>query len=317
MTATPRGKRFGPALPKLIAPVRKSNGHAFSARKPQGRGRARRPTGVTFAYNAARELSSITPSGGSAQALSYGGAGQDDLVGVGSSTTLQNSLLGLTREVSSAGTSYYARTSDGMLIDQRTASGKFNPVYDAQGDVIALVSTAGKVEWTFHYGPYGENVKSEGMQTIPYPFGYKGGYRMPGGNKGEGNVTNALLHFGQRYYDPTTGRWTQRDPLNQVSNPIQADRYLFAATDPVNQSDASGLSIGSDCAKGAVGGAIAASEGGLGAAAGGAIGGCGVSVGIDVASEIFGESEEEEEEYKEEGEILDVASNLAEFATSE
>jgi YD repeat-containing protein len=184
-------------------------------------------SGSTFAYNAARELSSITPSGGSAQALSYGGAGQDDLVGVGSST-LQNSVLGLTREVSSAGTSYYARTPDGMLIDQRTPSGKFNPLYDAQGDVIALVSSAGKVERTFHYGPYGENVKSEGTQTIPYPFGYKSGYRMPGGNKGEGNVTNGLLHFGQRYYDPTTGRWTQGG-------------FDFASADPVNLSDPSGL----------------------------------------------------------------------------
>ena len=72
------------------------------------------------------------------------------------------------------------------------------------------MSSTGKVERTFHYGPYGENVKSEGTQTIPYPFGFKSGYRMPGGNKGLGNVTNGLLHFGQRYYDPTTGRWTQR-----------------------------------------------------------------------------------------------------------
>jgi hypothetical protein len=68
------------------------------------------------------------------------------------------------------------------------------------------VSTTGKVERTFRYGPYGENVKSEGTQTIPYPFGYKSGYRMPGGNKGEGNVANGLYHYGQRYYDPTTGR---------------------------------------------------------------------------------------------------------------
>ncbi len=58
------------------------------------------------------------------------------------------------------------------------------------------MNSSKKVERTFRYGPYGENTKSEGTQTIPDPFGYKGGYRMPGGNKGEGNVSNGLYHFG-------------------------------------------------------------------------------------------------------------------------
>jgi RHS repeat-associated protein len=200
-------------------------------------------SGTTFAYNAASETSSLTPSGSSALALSYGGTGQNDLTALGSSTTLQNSLLGITREVSSAGTSYYARTPNGLLIDQRTPSGHYNPLYDSQGDIIALVNSSGKVERTFRYGPYGENVKSEGTQTIPYPFGYKGGYRMPGGNKGEGNVANGLYHYGQRYYDPTTGRWTQQDPEDRLGSTTQGDRFLFAGADPINLSDPSGMSV--------------------------------------------------------------------------
>jgi RHS repeat-associated protein len=89
-------------------------------------------------------------------------------------------------------------------------------------------------------GPYGENVKSEGTQTIPYHFGYKGGYRTPGGNKGEGNVTNGLYHFGARYYDPTTGRWTQQDPLGHLGSTTQGNRFLFAGTDPINHGDPNG-----------------------------------------------------------------------------
>jgi RHS repeat-associated protein len=112
----------------------------------------------------------------------------------------------------------------------------------AKADIIALVNSSGKVERTFRYGRYGENVKSEGTQTIPYPFGYKGGYRMPGGNKGEGNVANGLYHYGQRYYDPTTGRWTQQDPLGHLGSTTQGDRFLFAGVDPINQSDPFGLS---------------------------------------------------------------------------
>ena len=198
-------------------------------------------SGTTFAYNAASETSSLTPSGSGTLAFSYGGTGQDDLTALGSTTTLQQGQLGLTREVSSAGTSYYARTPNGLLIDQRTPSGHYNPLYDGQGDIIGLVSSTGKVERTFRYGPYGENTHSEGTQTIPYPFGYKGGYRTPGGNKGEGNVANGLYHYGQRYYDPTTGRWTQQDPLSHLGSTAQGDRFLFAGSDPINEADPSGL----------------------------------------------------------------------------
>jgi RHS repeat-associated protein len=255
--------------------------------------------GTTFAFNAASELSKLTPSGGSEQSLSYLGTGQDALTGVGS-TTLQNGGLGLTKETTSSGTSYYARTPEGLLIDERTPSGSYNPLYDAQGDVIALVNAStGKVERNFRYGPYGENVKSEGTQTIPYPFGYKGGYRMPGGNAGKGNVSNGLLHFGQRYYDPTTGRWTQQDPLSQYASPTAANRFLFTGADPINMSDPTGLdeeeleegleNAGEGCAYGAAYGAYAGAagpEGAVAGAAGGCVGGAAISVVKEGVEEI-------------------------------
>jgi RHS repeat-associated protein len=257
-------------------------------------------SGTTFAYNAAGETSSLTPSGSGAQALSYGGTGQDDLVAIGSATTLQNSLLGLTREVTSGNANCYERTPNGLLIDIRTPSARYNPLYDGQGDIVGLVNTSKKVERTFRYGPYGENTKSEGTQTIPDPFGFKGGYRMPGGNKGEGNVTNALYHFGQRYYDPTTGRWTQQDPEDHLGSTTQGNRFLFAGADPVNESDVSGLSAADyaeDCATGAAAGAAGGVEG--------AVVGCGVSAGIRGAAELLSESGAEEEEDLEQGELID------------
>ena len=197
--------------------------------------------------------------------------------------------------MSSAGTSYYARTPNGLLIDQRTPSGHYNPLYDGQGDIIALVSSTGKVERTFRYGPYGENTKSEGTQTIPYPFGYKGGYRMPGGNKGEGNVANGLYHFGQRYYDPTTGRWTQQDPEDRLGSATQGDRFLFAGGDPINLSDPSGLYSAEDYAKACGGGAVVGTligEGPIVGCAGGA-GGLFVVEGVEAGVEDVEYLEEE------------------------
>ena len=194
-------------------------------------------SGSAFAYNAASQLTAITPSGEAEKALAYGGAGQDDLTKLGT-TTLQSSVLGLTKEEASGATSYFARTPEGLLIDQRTPSGSFNPLYDAHGDIIALVSATGKVERTLRYGPYGENTQTEG--TAPAPFAYKAGYRMPGGNTGHGNQPNNLYRYGARYYDPTTGRWTQQDPLGHLGSATQGDRFLFAGSDPINLSDPSG-----------------------------------------------------------------------------
>ena len=91
---------------------------------------------------------------------------------IGASTTLQSSQLGLTREVSSAGTSYYARTPSGLLIDQRTPSGHYNPLYDAQGDIIALVNSSAKVERTFHW-PLPPPVKVPLLLNVMSTLGYE------------------------------------------------------------------------------------------------------------------------------------------------
>lgn len=49
-----------------------------------------------------------------------------------------------------------------------------------------------------------------------------------------------LYKMGLRYYDPTIGRWTQKDPLNLYQDPKQANRYAYAGSDPVNNADPSG-----------------------------------------------------------------------------
>ncbi len=198
------------------------------------------PLTTSFSYNNANQVSSLTPPGGSALSVSYLGTGQGKLVGLGSGTTLQNSDLGVTKQTDSTGTSYYARTPDGLLIDERTPSGNYNPLYDSQGDVIGLTDSSGNLARSFRYGPYGEDAQSSGSSSVPAPFLFQGGYHTPGGNTGNGNVSNNLYHFGQRYYDPMTGRWTQPDPLSQIYDPLQADAYAFAGDDPINLTDLSG-----------------------------------------------------------------------------
>jgi RHS repeat-associated protein len=74
--------------------------------------------------------------------------------------------------------------------------------------------------------PYGNSIG-----TPPSPYGYTSGYRTAAG----------IYHYGARYYDSATQRWTQQDPLSQIVSPTGADRYGYAGGDPVNGSDPSGL----------------------------------------------------------------------------
>uniref|UniRef100_UPI0037DC730F RHS repeat-associated core domain-containing protein n=1 Tax=Streptomyces sp. WAC05458 TaxID=2487412 RepID=UPI0037DC730F len=63
-------------------------------------------------------------------------------------------------------------------------------------------------------------------EAVPQPYRYAGAYADPTG----------LYKMGHRYYDPTFGRFTQPDPSGQETNP-----YLYAAGDPINNMDPSGL----------------------------------------------------------------------------
>ncbi|THA22568.1 RHS repeat-associated core domain-containing protein, partial [Streptomyces sp. A1277] len=50
------------------------------------------------------------------------------------------------------------------------------------------------------------------------------------------NDPTGLYKMGARYYDPALGRFTQPDPSGQETN-----TYLYAAGDPINHTDPTGL----------------------------------------------------------------------------
>lgn len=72
------------------------------------------------------------------------------------------------------------------------------------------------------------NTTTTGPQAGTNPWQYAGGYK---------DTTTGYTKFGARYYNPTTGRFTQPDPSDQ-----EANRYLYAEADPINRRDTSGLS---------------------------------------------------------------------------
>ena len=193
--------------------------------------------GLTATYNALGQTTSMT-SNGTTTNYSYLGQGQGELVGQGS-TSLQNDQLGLASQTTSSGNStYYTRSLDGSQIDERTPTGTYNYLYDGQGNVIGLTDSTGHLLNQYAYDPYGNKTTNTG--TAPNPFGFQDGYTTPTGP----------IHFGARYLNPNQGSWTQQDPLNQITDLTQADRYVYASGDPIDLSDPSGKDIFGDIALG-------------------------------------------------------------------
>jgi len=181
--------------------------------------------GRTATYNLRDQTTSLT-AGGTTSTFGYLGAGQATWTSIGS-TGFQHNALGL----AAGGSTYWTRDEGGALVSQRSPAGRHYYLFDALGSVTGLTDTNGTKVRDYSYDPYGNVTRSEG--TFDGAMRYAGGYQGPGG----------LYHYGQRRYDPTVGRWTQPDPLDQTGDMRQGNAYVYAAGDPVNQQDPSGTIV--------------------------------------------------------------------------
>jgi RHS repeat-associated protein len=189
--------------------------------------------GRTIAYNIRDQMTSITPAGGSAQAIVHRGANQQDLAGVnGNEVALDG--LGVAGLRQSGTLNAITRDPTGTLLARRNATNSLAAtryyLTDPLGSISALTNSAGAqtapASGFYRYDPDGASIGA-----APADFGYRGGQTLPGG----------LIHDGMRYYDPQLGVWTQQDPVSQALDPNQVNAYSYASCDPINSADPSGL----------------------------------------------------------------------------
>jgi RHS repeat-associated protein len=89
-------------------------------------------------------------------------------------------------------------------------SGTYFYCYDANGNVTALANVAnGSVAAQYEYGPFGEVIRATGLLVKSNPFRFS--------TKCEDDESG-LLYYGYRYYDPGTGRWPSRDPIDELGS---------------------------------------------------------------------------------------------------
>jgi RHS repeat-associated protein len=109
---------------------------------------------------------------------------------------------------------------------------------DIVGNPVLLSTSFNTTAYAMTYDPYGAATTTGGPNggTLFNPYVFHFGLQ----DRTTGNVK-----FGARFYDPTTGSWTQQDTYNAPLDPHNANRYLYAGGDPINYVDATGTDFGS------------------------------------------------------------------------
>jgi RHS repeat-associated protein len=106
------------------------------------------------------------------------------------------------------GTNYYCRT-------------------DGKGNVTEVCWSNGTVRASYTYAPFGALLSQTNTYNQPFRFQTKLHHARSG-----------LVYFGYRWYDPATGRWFSRDPLEEHGG---INLYAYCANNPVNFTDPLGL----------------------------------------------------------------------------
>jgi len=80
--------------------------------------------------------------------------------------------------------------------------------YDGNGNVTALMDTvSGKIVARYEYSPFGELIRDDNPGGILNPFKFSTKYT---------DAETDLLYYGYRFYNPTIGRWINRDLLGEL-----------------------------------------------------------------------------------------------------
>lgn len=106
--------------------------------------------------------------------------------------------------------------------------------YDGNGNVTEVTDLNGNSAATYRYDAFGNTLVSTGSYAASnrYRFSTK---------PLDSEVPNApLYYYGYRYYDPTTGRWLSRDPIEERGG---VNLFGFVKNNAISRIDAIGLAV--------------------------------------------------------------------------
>lgn len=148
------------------------------------------------------------------------------------------------------GPTAYITGPGGLPIEQITQNGTVRYFHhDQLGSTTALTNQSGSTVASYDYDAYGNPVGVP--PAVENPFGFAGQYT---------DAATGLQYLRARYYDPATGQFLTRDPLETDTR----QPYAYAGNSPTNYVDPTGedfLGIGSFSSNAAAGALDTASFG--------------------------------------------------------
>jgi RHS repeat-associated protein len=208
---------------------------------------------TTYQYDAANRLTSV---GG--QTYTWDNAGR--LTNNGWFTYTYNTAGQMTRAQGITATQMYTYNGDGLLMAKNAS----RYVWDVAADLPQMLSDGNTLyvpgvgqwdgkDWTYElpdglssvrqladsqgylvqrydYGPFGEMLASEGKRANSLRYT---------GEQWDNDV--GLLYLRARWYDPSVGRFTTRDPVPGLAGlPQTQNPYVYVNNNPINLTDPSG-----------------------------------------------------------------------------
>lgn len=208
--------------------------------------------GQQYVYDAWNRLVAVKNSGGATlETFSFDALGRRITENTGTQTDLYFDQSGNVLEERVAGSSnaeiqyVWDPLAANTLIERdrdTTGNGTLNErLYaqqDANGNVTALVDTAGNVVERYVYSPFGSVTVLSPSWSVRASSAYAMSYLFQGGRY---DVAIGNYRFGAREYRPSIQVWVSPDPLGFAAGP---NLYEYVGNNPTNRVDPAGLAGG-------------------------------------------------------------------------
>jgi RHS repeat-associated protein len=190
---------------------------------------------TNYTYDAADRLTGVTTPGATA---SYGYDADGRRVTQTFNGQVSNSLWDeaspygdVVLETNASGSTLASYVLGGTGLLSQTRSGITNYyLQDGQNSTRALTNGSGSVTDTYSYTAFGELYNQTGSTTNSYLYTGQ-----------QYDSLTELYSLRARYYNPALGRFLSQDtyPVS-FGNPVELNRYVYTANNPVNLNDPTG-----------------------------------------------------------------------------
>ena len=190
-----------------------------------------------YAYDAANRLTGVALPDGTSVVYTYDADGRRIQQNIDSQITSylwdETSPYGdviLETDGSGAALASYVLGGAELLSQTRDGTTSYY-LPDGQGNIRVLTDDSGYITDTYAYSAFGEVLSRTGSTVNPYQY-----------TSQQFDALTSLYSLRARYYDPAIGRFLTQDPFSyNYNNPVELNRYVYTANNPINYSDPSGL----------------------------------------------------------------------------